>query len=367
MKDVVLIAAGGTGGHIYPALAMADAFRSLSPNVAIEFVGTPSGLENKLVPAQGFKVHHLPIGRLNNVSLVERLVTLVKMPLALLKSFILLRRIRPSFVLGVGGYASGPLLLVASLCGYRTAIWEPNAMPGLTNRWLARFVDECWVVFDDAKTFLKNRQAFTAGMPVRKEIESLPKRSEQHAPPFRILVFGGSQGARSVNTAMVEMLKAADPQWLNGVRIVHQTGAADFKRVKELYGDQLSSLPVDLREYLHDMAAQYASADLVVCRSGTGTLSELAACGLPSILIPFPFAADDHQRKNAETLVDKQAAVMILHKDLSAASLRAAIDQLRADPMRLKRMGERIKTFHQPQAAQNLVKGFLQRMNHAAG
>jgi UDP-N-acetylglucosamine--N-acetylmuramyl-(pentapeptide) pyrophosphoryl-undecaprenol N-acetylglucosamine transferase len=366
MKETVLIAAGGTGGHIYPALAMAEAFRSMKPDVTVEFVGTPSGLENKLVPAQGFKVHHLPIGRLNNVSFFERIFTLIRMPMALAKSFLLLRKIKPSFVLGVGGYASGPLLLVAALSGYRTAIWEPNAMPGLTNRWLARFVDECWVVFEDAKSFLKNRQAFTAGMPVRKEIEAVPQKAA-HTPPFRILVFGGSQGARSVNTALAEMLKAADSSWLSGVRVVHQTGAADFARVKELYGSQLASLPVELKEYLHDMAEQYAKADLVVCRSGTGTLSELAACGLPAILIPFPFAADDHQRKNAENLVDKQAAAMILHQELSPEKLRSVIDELRADPSKLKRMGDRVRSFHQPQAAQNLVREFLQRMSHAPG
>jgi UDP-N-acetylglucosamine--N-acetylmuramyl-(pentapeptide) pyrophosphoryl-undecaprenol N-acetylglucosamine transferase len=367
MSETVLIAAGGTGGHIYPALAMADAFRAQRPDVVVEFVGTPSGLENKLVPAQGFKVHHLPIGRLNNVSMVERVFTLAKLPVALLKSFLLLRKIKPSFVLGVGGYASGPLLLVASLTGYRTAIWEPNAMPGLTNRWLARFVDECWVVFEDAKSFLKNRHAFSAGMPVRKEIEALAPRTGAAVPPFRILVFGGSQGARGVNTAVAEMLKTADAQWLSGVRFVHQTGAADHKRVCELYGDRLGQLPVEVKEYLHDMAAQYSNADLVVCRSGTGTLSELAACGLPAILIPFPFASDDHQKKNAESLVDKQAATMILHQDLSAQSLRAKIDELRADPNRLKRMGERIRSFHQPRAAQTLVNEFLQRMDHAAG
>jgi UDP-N-acetylglucosamine--N-acetylmuramyl-(pentapeptide) pyrophosphoryl-undecaprenol N-acetylglucosamine transferase len=240
-------------------------------------------------------------------------------------------------------------------------------MPGLTNRWLARFVDECWVVFEDAKTFLKNRQSYTAGMPVRKEIEAVPRRTAGHTPPFRILVFGGSQGARSVNTAVAEMLLAADEQWLSGVRIVHQTGAADFARVKGLYGERLARLPVELKEYLHDMAEQYAAADLVVCRSGTGTLSELAACGLPAILIPFPFAADDHQRKNAENLVKMQAAGMILHRDLSAARLRALIDELRADPARLKLMSERVRSFHQPQAARFLVSEFLQRMDHAAG
>jgi len=367
-NERVLIAAGGTGGHIYPALAMADAFKTLQPNINIEFVGTAYGLENKLIPAQGYKVHHLPIGRLNsNVPITERIATLIKLPFALLKSFSLLRKTNPSFVLGVGGHASGPLLLIAALTGYRTAIWEPNAMPGLANRWLARFVDECWVVFDDAKTFLKNRNSFAAGMPVRKEIENPPQPTVQKGQRFRVLVFGGSQGARSLNTAMAEMLTAADAQWLSGIQFVHQTGPTDFERVKALYGEKLKLLPVDLREYLNDMGQQYANADLVISRSGTGTLSELAACGKPAILIPFPFASDDHQRKNAESLVQKGAAVMILHKDLTANKLRQTLDELRADPQLLGHMGQRLREFHQPRAAHNLVKEFLERINHAPG
>ncbi len=366
--EKVLIAAGGTGGHIYPALAIADAFKALKPGLVVEFVGTKDGLENKLVPPQGYKVHHLPIGRLNsNVPITERLFTLLRLPFAFIKSVGLLRKTNPSFVLGVGGHASGPMLLMAALFGYRTAIWEPNAMPGMANRWLARFVDECWVVFDDAKSFLNNRNSHSAGMPVRKEIESPPQPSVAKGPRFRILVFGGSQGARGLNTAVVEMLKPAGV-WLETVQLVHQTGPADFERVKGLYGEQLGSLPVEVKEYINDMGQQYANADLVICRSGTGTLSELAAIGKPAILIPFPFASDDHQRKNAESLVKKGAAVMILHKDLTAAKLRNTIDELRANPDRLKTMGNRLREFHQPGAAQNLVKEFLERMrDHAPG
>ncbi len=366
MAVKVLIAAGGTGGHIYPALAMADAFVQLQPGVTVEFVGTAHGLENKLVPAKGYKVHHLPVGRLNNVSIFEKLATVLKLPFAFIKSFFLLKRERPAFVLGVGGHASGPLLLVAAWSGYKTAIWEPNAMPGLANRILSRFVDECWVVFADAKSFLKARQAHNAGMPVRTEIEAPPAASVDKQR-FRILVFGGSQGARGVNTCVTEMIKT-NPQWAAQFQFVQQTGPADFARVKEMYGAELARLPVELKEYLHDMGQQYANADLVICRSGTGTLSELAACGKAAILIPFPFASDDHQRKNAESLVQRDAAVMIVQKDLTPDKLRATIDELRASPERLKKMADNIRGFHQPRAAQNLVKGFLERINdHAAG
>lgn len=363
MKTVkILIAAGGTGGHIYPALAIAEAFKKIRPQIEVEFVGTAHGLENKIVPARGFKVHHLPIGRLNsNVALSERLKTLLLLPFALIKSGLLLRRENPAFVLGVGGHASGPLLLMASVLGYRNAIWEPNAMPGMANRILSRFVDDCWVVFDEAKNHLHSSQMHVAGMPVRAEIEAVGVRNKAETEPFRILIFGGSQGARGINNTTLEMVRDGGP-WLEGVYIVHQTGPFDFDRMKTGYGDLLKSAPVEVREYLHDMDLQYALADLVVCRSGTGTLSELAACGKPAILIPFPLAADNHQLKNAESLVKKGAAVLIEQKNLTAGLLRDTICALKADPERRARMSEAVRGFHRAQAAEHLVGEFLERI-----
>ena len=360
----ILIAAGGTGGHIYPALAIADALKS--HGISVEFVGTPGGLENKLVPPKGYPVYHLPIGRLNGkISTGERLMTLLKMPYAFWVSARLLKRTRPALVLGVGGHASGPLLLMASRLGYRTAIWEPNAMPGLANRILARFVDECWVVYPEARALLKNEHARTAGMPVRREIERGPS-GDAASTKFRILVFGGSQGARGINDAVVAMVKGAGA-WLNQIEFVHQTGASDFARVREAYGPDLATYPVELREYLHDMGDQYAKADLVIARSGTGTLSELAACGKVAILIPFPFAADDHQRKNAESLVQKDAAVLIVQKDLTPGRLKAEIDRLREDPEHRRRMSERVREFHVPKRRRAFGDGVLRKDQRRCG
>lgn len=365
----ILIAAGGTGGHIYPALAIADAFRVARPGVEIEFVGTAAGLENKIIPPKGYKVNHLPIGRLNsNVALSERIKTVLRMPLALVKSVSILRAVKPDFVLGVGGHASGPLLLMASLLGYRSAIWEPNAMPGMANRLLARFVDDCWVVFAEAKALLKSSHLHSAGMPVRAEIESRAtpaSASEANGGTFNILVFGGSQGARGISTAVFEMVRD-NPSWMKRIKIVHQTGAYDFTRMKEAYTSIGSPLAVDVREYLHDMPEQYGAAELVICRSGTGTLFELAACGKPSILVPLPTAADDHQRKNAESLVAKGAAVMLLQKDLNGKTLFAAIESLRQNPQRLAEMSKAIGEFHHRNAAATLVGEFVERIEHAS-
>jgi UDP-N-acetylglucosamine--N-acetylmuramyl-(pentapeptide) pyrophosphoryl-undecaprenol N-acetylglucosamine transferase len=362
VKRKIVIAAGGTGGHIYPALAMAEAFLRAYPDSSVAFVGTASGLENKIIPSHGFPVHHLPIGRLNaNVSLGERIKTVLSLPVAFIKSAMLLNTLKPDFVLGVGGHASGPLLLVASLLKYKTAIWEPNAMPGLANRWLSRFVDECWVVFDEAKPLLHNSHLRRAGMPVRKDIDAMSESSHVtgNKKTFHVLVFGGSQGSRKLNDLIQNMIHLGG-EWLSDLQFVHQTGAADFERIKDAYSP---TSPVTVREYLHDMPDQYAWADLVVCRSGTGTLSELAAAGKAAILIPLPTAADDHQTKNAMSLVRQNAAELLVQKDLTPEILRDKILELKKSPERLHQMAQNIRTFHQPKAAELLVEQFVERMN----
>lgn len=352
----VLIAAGGTGGHIYPALAIAQEIKKQDPTIEIRFVGTHKGLENKIVPDQGFELLTLPSGKLNGVGLIERCRTLIKLPMAFLKAIALLRRLRPRAVVGVGGYASGPMLFAAALLGYRSVIWEPNAMPGMTNRWLAPWVDECLVVFDEAKKSLNCGHIVTVGMPVRSKIEARPSRGNRNGDRWHILIFGGSQGAMAVNTTVVEMVLSAGEEWLKSVEIIHQTGARDFERVKALYGDRLSELPVQVREYLHNMDECYDWADAVVSRAGTGTLSELAACGKPAVLIPFPFAADNHQQKNAEVLVDAGAAQMIVQTELTPDGLRLSLQELQSRPELRARLSENIARFHQPQAAQFIVE-----------
>lgn len=234
-------------------------------------------------------------------------------------------------------------------------------MPGLANRILSRFVPEAWVVFEEARPLLHSRRTHSAGMPVRREIEDMRVSLTGEPGKFRILVFGGSQGARGLNTTVAEMIKVGG-SWLQDVEIVHQTGSVDFARVRDIYGDRIKQLPVSLHEYLHDMENQYAQADLVICRSGTGTLSELQACGKPAILIPFPFAADDHQKKNAESLVQQGAAVMIEQKDLTPSLLLLTIEKLRRDPQTLHQMGLNIRKLHKPHAADTLAGEFLERI-----
>jgi UDP-N-acetylglucosamine--N-acetylmuramyl-(pentapeptide) pyrophosphoryl-undecaprenol N-acetylglucosamine transferase len=354
----VMIAAGGTGGHIYPALAIAHALKKADAKIEIVFVGTKHGLENKIVPAAGFRVLHVPIGRLNsNVSVVERLTTVLKLPFAFLKSISLLFKYKPDLVLGCGGHASGPVLLMAALLGKRTVIFEPNAMPGMANRWLSRFVGECIVVFEESKAHLLCKKFFRAGMPVRAEMENIV----EHAAGSRmhIFSFGGSQGSRGLNTAVCETMMAGGA-WTESVELVQQTGPSELLRVQELYGPLLHKLPVEVKDYIHDMDKRYAWADVVIARSGTGTLSELAATGKPSILIPLASAADNHQQKNAEQFVKLGAAIMILQKDLTGVALRQTLKDLWADPGKLKEMGRKARSFHQAGASDKIVQHLLE-------
>jgi UDP-N-acetylglucosamine--N-acetylmuramyl-(pentapeptide) pyrophosphoryl-undecaprenol N-acetylglucosamine transferase len=355
----VIIAGGGTGGHVYPALAIAKAIKIIKPEAEVHFVGTPMGIEAKVIPKENFKLHFVPISRLNtNVSLKERLLTLLRLPLAFIKSAYLLLKLKPIVVLGVGGYASGPVVFIAALLRYRTFIWEPNAYPGLANRILSRFVTASLIVFPETKKHLRGKSFIQVHVPVRPEIENLKTRVPKMAD-FCVLVFGGSQGARFINNVVCDLILSGDKN-LNDIRFVHQVGNFDFEKIKARYESQPEVLKrVEYLEYLHDMPERYLWADLVVARSGIGTLAELAAIGKAAILVPLPTAADDHQKKNAQALVDKNAALMIEQSKLTKDSLLAEIIKLKNNPDTIHQLEKRIKEFHSPDAATRIASLLL--------
>lgn len=357
----ILIAAGGTGGHIYPALAIAAALKKIEPRLEIEFVGTPHGLENKLIPREGYTLHHVAIGRLNhNVPLRERLMTVLRLPWALIQAMRLILRLKPRFVLGVGGHVTGPVVLASALLRRPAILWEPNAHPGLANRWLAPFVDRALVVFSEAGKLLRARKILTVGMPVRDAIEQVGRHTPHVGElrrPFHLLIFGGSQGSRAINNVVMEAV-AAGGDWLKDVEIVHQTGTADFHRIKFRY-DQVNA-KVDVQEYLHDMDSRYRWADLVVARAGIGTVAELAACGKAAVLIPLPTAADNHQQRNAEALIKKEAAIMILQKEFSVERLRDLVISCKTHPETVDQLAANIRKFHQSQADLKIARYLLE-------
>ncbi|WP_413612580.1 undecaprenyldiphospho-muramoylpentapeptide beta-N-acetylglucosaminyltransferase [Bdellovibrio sp. HCB-110] len=354
-KRTIVIAGGGTGGHIYPGIAIARAIQKLDPSVEVHFVGTSLGLETKIVPREGFPLHLIESGKLNVKSPLRRLQTLLKIPLGLWQSVRLLGQLKPLYVIGVGGYASGPFVLAASIIGFNTAIWEPNAMPGMANRLLSRFVDKCFVVFNEAKKHLKNSQIIQAGMPVREEIENAIHDAHKDEK-FHLLSFGGSQGARAINYCLNEAVMSGG-DWVKDLSVVHQLGSLDYATVSAKYQGALCE--VESHEFIFDMPKYYKWADIIVSRGGASSIAEAAAFGIIPIIIPLP-AADNHQQKNAESLVAKNAGRMILQKDLTPARLISEIQSLRNDKALREQMVQNIKSFYIPQAATTIAKEILQ-------
>jgi UDP-N-acetylglucosamine--N-acetylmuramyl-(pentapeptide) pyrophosphoryl-undecaprenol N-acetylglucosamine transferase len=328
----VLIAAGGTGGHIYPGIAVAQEIMRRDPNSQVRFVGTARGLEKRLVPQAGFELSLIDSAGLKNVALVARLRSLAVLPRSFISASGVIRRFKPDVVVGAGGYVSGPVVLMAALTGRRTLVMESNALPGWTNRVLARFVDRAAVSFEQAVPFFRGKATVT-GNPVRREFSEIqPKK--RNPDRFSVLVFGGSQGAHAINEAMTSALsKLPEHIWIK-----HQTGTADLDKVQDAYRAARWGERAEVAPYIDNMVDDFARADLVICRAGATTTAELIAAGKAAIMVPFPFAADDHQRKNAEALQSAGAAKMILQEELTADRLATEITALSQSPEEVSRM-----------------------------
>ena len=340
----ILVAAGGTGGHLYPGIAVADELRRRDPSLRVVFAGTPRGLESRIVPRAGYPLELLPILPLNGVGVGRALLGLVALPWGLFRALRLVQRLRPAAVLGVGGYAGGPVALVAALLGVRTVILEPNAKPGFTNRVLRPFVDAAACAWEDARVFFGGKGVLT-GNPVRGGFATLEAKTA--GPVKTILVFGGSQGSRILNEAMTGALRhLPGPERL---RLVHQTGSAQRDVVTSAYAQ--AGREADVVPYLDDMEGRFAEADLVVSRSGATTCAELQAAGKPAVLVPFARAADDHQRVNAQAMEAKGAAVMVEERSLTGESLARTTLGLLQDEAHLTAMGRASRAMSRPDAA----------------
>jgi UDP-N-acetylglucosamine--N-acetylmuramyl-(pentapeptide) pyrophosphoryl-undecaprenol N-acetylglucosamine transferase len=347
----VMIAGGGTGGHVIPALAIAGALKS-GYNAEVCFLGTSRGMETRLVPQAGYALELIDVGQLNRVSLATQLKTLVALPRGILHCLGLLSRWKPEVVVGVGGYASGPGMLAALIKQIPTLAFEPNAIPGMANRLIGKRIRAAAVNFAPTLSYFRNAEV--TGIPVRAEFFALPRHSPETQP--HLLVMGGSQGARALNQRMPE-IAAALLDAVPGLTILHQAGARHAETTHAAY--TASGAPTDrwkVQAFLEDMPTQFAASDLILARSGASTVAELAASGKPSLLVPFPQAADDHQRKNAEVLVEGGAARMLLEQDMSAAKLLETITSLLKDREKLTEMAVRARTFAHPQAAARIAE-----------
>ena len=345
----VIIAGGGTGGHIYPGIAIAQEFKRRNENCKIVFVGTARGLENKIVPREGFALDLIAVTALKGVTISKRAKSLLMLPKSFFAVRSLIKKHRPEVVIGVGGYASGPMVLIASLMGVPTMLAEQNAHPGFTNRTLSRFVKAAAVSFSEAKAFFGKKAEIT-GNPVRAEFFAIAPRPS--SATTNIVITGGSQGARAINNAMVEALPLLEVQ-KEKISIVHQTGELDFERIKAAY-DQ-SPMKAEVKPFIEKIVDEFANADLVISRAGATTVAELAAAGRPALMIPFPLAADDHQRKNAEAVVRAGAGKMILQSELSGERLAKELLALITDTEKLAAMSAASKKLAHPDAAAKVV------------
>lgn len=359
----LLIAGGGTGGHLYPGIAVARELLGRVPGSEVTFVGTAAGIESRVVPREGFTLDVIRSGGLKGKSFGALLRGLWLLPQSAVDAWHVLSTRKPSLVVGVGGYSSGPVVLLAALRRIPTLLMEQNAMPGLTNRLLARVVDAAAVTYEESLPFFPGR-AFMAGNPVRAEFNRLsaePTGPGHEAGVTRVLVFGGSQGAHAINAAMVAAAPALAASG-TPLSITHQTGEQDLAEVREGY--RRAGLTARVEPFLYAMDQEMAAADVVVSRAGATTLAEVAAAGRVAILIPLPTATDDHQRKNAAALVKADAAVMVEQQTLTGPGLAAQILALAGDAGRRAAMAARVRHFARPDAARVIVERALALAGH---
>jgi UDP-N-acetylglucosamine--N-acetylmuramyl-(pentapeptide) pyrophosphoryl-undecaprenol N-acetylglucosamine transferase len=346
----VLIAGGGTGGHIIPALAVARELVARY-NAEVLFVGTARGMESRLVPEAGFRLRLIDVGQLKNVSMMTQLRTIFGLPHSIADCKTLIREFQPGVVFGVGGYASGPAMAAAQWLKVPTMAFEPNAMPGLANRLVGKRVEAAAVNFPAAAKWFHHCEV--TGIPVRPEFFALeaPTAGAPH-----LLIFGGSQGARIFNTHVPELIRALLDA-VPGLTVLHQSGVRHLDQTQAAYAisgaDPRRWL---VSPFLDDMPARFALANLVMARSGASTVAELAAAGKPALLVPFAAAADEHQKRNAEAMVDAGAAVFLIERDLETPDkLLNALTGLLTSPKQLAAMGAAARTLAHPDAAERIA------------
>ncbi len=348
----MVVAGGGTGGHLFPGLATAREMKRRRPDAEILFVTGERRMETRILAGSGFQQVSIRVQALKGRGGAGALASLGLLPQSLISSRRILRRFAPGVVLGVGGYSAGPVCLAARVLGIPTAIHEQNSYPGLTNRLLCRVVDRVFLSFEESRAGFSRGTCILTGNPVREEILSVAPMNSDPDRPLHVLVVGGSQGARRVNTAVADALLVLKNRGRT-VSLVHQTGDSDYERVLGLYTER--GLPGVVTPFIDDMADAYAEADLVVGRAGASTVAELSVVGRPSILIPYPHSTNDHQVTNARALSDAGGAVLLLERDLDGATLAGFFERYSDDRETLGRMAAMALEKGLPSAARTIV------------
>jgi UDP-N-acetylglucosamine--N-acetylmuramyl-(pentapeptide) pyrophosphoryl-undecaprenol N-acetylglucosamine transferase len=340
----LLIAGGGTGGHLFPGMAVAEEFLDRDPTNQVLFVGTERGIEARAVPAAGYRLELISAAGVRGKGGLNQLKAVAMMLYGYAQSRKVLKEFRPDFVLGVGGYASLPMVLAARGMQVPCFIHEQNAIPGMTNKLLARFATQVFITLEESAKFFPKEKILVTGNPLRRQIldmvgkpASLSHLDEENGKRFRIFVFGGSQGAHAINMAIIAALPHLN-DLSERLGISHQTGERDYADVRDAYRKNL--IPATVQPFINDMASEYRQADLIICRAGATTIAEVTACGKACLFIPFPHAVDDHQRRNAEALLKKQACFMLLEHELSGERLADLVRNVMNDAKLLQQTGE---------------------------
>lgn len=349
-KIKVLVAGGGTGGHLFPGIAIVESLRIIR-DCEIRFVGTHRGIENKVIPKQGFHLYTLPVRGLYRVGFFKKILSITLLPLAFFKAFLILIIYRPHLVIGVGGYASGPLLALSTLLGFKTALQEQNAYPGLTNRLLGKYVPISFVPFSGVEHLFKN--AIVVGNPIRQSIiEILHEKKLPARDKFTFTIIGGSQGARILNKVVVKLLPHLET-FGSEIRIIHQTGIWDYEWVKKEY-DKFPHLETLVEPFFDDMPDIYQKTSLLFCRAGS-IINEIIAVGRASILVPITISSGNHQLENAKKMASVEASILIEEKDLNIAGLRSQISLLIKNPDLIKKMESQAFSLYRGDSARTIA------------
>jgi len=354
----MLIAGGGTGGHLFPGLALAEEVKTRHPRNEVLFVGTARGLETRIVPKNGFRLELIEVSPLKRQGTRGTLRGLFRLPRSVWQSSRILRRFDPDVVVGVGGYASGPVVMTAWMMRIPTAVQEQNALPGFTNRALGHFASACFVAFEEARSAFPASRTYLLGNPIRRAfLDNYLHSKEPSGERLSILVTGGSQGAHVLNLRVAEAMEILAPALGPRLRLLHQTGEKDSAEIARRYQAlQGSGLEAQASPFIDEMASAYGQADLLVCRAGATTIAELTVCKKPAILVPFPYAADDHQTVNARSMVGSGAAILMQEKDLTGERLATEIRALEGDRERVRRMARESGLLGRPEAAREIAE-----------
>ncbi|OGP91175.1 MAG: undecaprenyldiphospho-muramoylpentapeptide beta-N-acetylglucosaminyltransferase [Deltaproteobacteria bacterium RBG_19FT_COMBO_43_11] len=355
----IVIAGGGTGGHLFPGIAIAEQFLKKDDKAQVIFIGTKKGIEYKLLDKLGYELRTIDIEGLKGRGLIALAKSFYQVPQSMWQSRRILKQFSPHLVIGVGGYASGPAVLTAHFMGIPTAIAEQNAVPGVTNRILGKFVNKIFVTYAKTATLFEPNKVMLSGNPVRAAFIAGKELDKEKKDFWQLLIFGGSQGAAAINKAIIDMLP-----WLqktkNKIHVVHQTGARQMEKVRQVYKG--SGIKARVLPFIVDMAGAYKSADLIICRAGATSLAEITASGKAAILIPYPWAANDHQTKNAQAMAEAGAAVMIRESELSGCKLFEVIESLLYDEQKLKKMEKKSAKLGNINAAAKIVDACMKLM-----